>query len=144
MSVRVLSFWDHTYIDRSLSFQFVFSSSWNHTYIDRSSSCQFEFPFFGSHLYRSANFLSICVWFELGPHLYRSIIVWSVWVWVFETAPISIDHCLVDWVESCSSSSRTYLVKSCLTLSYTSFFEFILSEDRSFLILLIIESFIIS
>ena len=57
------------------------------TYIDRSSSCQFQF---------------------LGPYLYRSIIVLSVSV--FGTAPISIDHCLIN--SGLSFRDHTYINRS--------------------------------
>ena len=136
-------------------------SFWDRTYIDRSLSCQFEF--LGPHPYRLTIFLSSCVRLQFpGPHLYQSVIfhvsLSSVWVFrtahilishlhvnsVFGTAPISIGHYLVSWVDFCSSSSHVCLVESCSILSNISFFEFILYEDRSFLILLIIESFIVS
>ena len=51
-----LSFQGRTYINRSFSYQFMFSSSWDRTYIDQSSSCQFEFEFLGSYLYWSVIF----------------------------------------------------------------------------------------
>ena len=38
-----LGFWGCTYINRSSSYQFVFSLSWDRTYINLSLSCQFEF-----------------------------------------------------------------------------------------------------
>ena len=58
-----LSFWDHTYIDRPSSCQFVFNSSWGRTYIDRSSSCQFVFSLSWDHTY--INRSSSCQ-FEIG------------------------------------------------------------------------------
>ena len=120
--VHALS-WGRTYIDKSSSYHIVLDFSfWDRTYIDRS--------------------LSMLVWGFLGPNLYRSVI--HLVSLVFETTPISISHCLVSWVDYCSSSSRACPVESCSILSHISFFEFILFENWSFLILLIFESFIVS
>ena len=87
-----LGFWGLIYINRSSSYQFLFSSSWDRTYINCSSSCQFKFGFLGSYLYQSIIFLSVCVQFELEPHLYRLVIVLLIWVWVFGAAPILIGY----------------------------------------------------
>ena len=88
-------------------------SFWDRTYIDRSLSCQFES---GPHLYPSAIFLSVqfesgprlydrslSVQFESGPHLYRSAISLSCQS-VSGTAPISIGHYRV-----ILSRGRTYI-----------------------------------
>ena len=160
-------FWDRTYIDRSSSYWF--SSIWvfqDRTYINWSSFYQFNSIWvfrsapisIGHRLvslslsfrvgtspisigYLHVSFVSV---FELGPHLYRSIILHISSVLVSWTTPISIGHCLINWVDFCSSLSRVCLVESSSILGHISFFGFILSEDRSFLILLIIESFIVS
>ena len=131
------SFWSRIYIDRPSSYQFVFSSIWDRTYTNRSFilSIQFSAP----HLYWSIIHLVSSV-FEITPILIDHFLVSSI----LGTALISISHCLVSWVDFYSSSSRVCLVEFCSILSHISFFGFILSEDRSFLILLIIESFIVS
>ena len=94
--VHALS-WGRTYIDKSSSYHIVLDFSfWDRTYIDRS--------------------LSMLVWGFLRPNLYRSII--HLVSSVFETTPISISHCLVSWVDYCSSSSRACPVESCSILSH--------------------------
>ena len=88
----------HHLISLSLGF-------WGCTYIDQSSSYQFVFCSSWDRTYIDRSF-SMPVWVEsLGPHLYWSVI-----------------H-LVSWVESCSTSSCTYLVESIRPWAtpYTSF-----------------------
>ena len=70
----ILSFWGHTYIDRSSSCQFVFSSSWDHTYIDRLFILSVQLVFWG-RTYIDQPFSCQFV-FSLS----------------FRAAPISIDH----------------------------------------------------
>ena len=136
---------------------------WDLTNIDRSSSCQFVFEFLGPHLYRSVIIWLVLVW-VLGPHLYRSVIILSILVLVFRdrtyinwssscqfkfeffgTTPISINHCLISWVESCSASICAYLVESFgLKLHLILHSSLFFSVCRSFLVSVIFVLFIVS
>ena len=111
------SFSNRTYIDWSLSCQFVFGFLGSHLYwsaIFLSSYIRFWFlgphlywliismsvQFLEPHLHRSAIFLSICVQFDLGSYLYQLVI--HLVNSVFKTAPMSICH------SSCQFSFRDY------------------------------------
>ena len=93
---RVSLSWGRTPIDRPSSYQFEFILSFrDHTFIDRPFFYPFELR---PHLYWSTIFLSVWVWvFRVGtaPISIDHLSIISSSIYVFGTAPISIGHFLM-------------------------------------------------